>query len=99
MKYYKCDWGFGEQPNNIIPPGAEEITKEEYDSLMAEFERQQAERDEAINSYVQQVSDGVITLDDVPEEYRDTVNSIVNPPSTDPEQAWIDSIVKEVAAS
>ena len=80
MKYYKFDNGFGKQPNNIIPSFAEEITLEEYLELSRAFEEHQTR----VADYVSKVSEGVITLEDVPAEYFDEVRDIVNAPEPEP---------------
>lgn len=77
MKYYKYDNGFGTQPNNIIPSYATEITEEEYNQLMAEFEAKQ----KTIADYTEKVKAGEITLEEVPEEYRSEVESKLPTPT------------------
>lgn len=95
MKYYRTNYDFGTQPNNIIPEDATEITAEEYNQLMAELEAKQ----KAIADYVEKVKAGEITLEEVPEEYRAEVEAIINVPEpVDPKQALIDEIIAEVNA-
>ena len=55
----------------IVPTEAIEITEEEYKLLAAELEEHQAK----VGEYVQQVTSGEITLDDVPEDYRAEIES------------------------
>ena len=55
----------------IVPTEAIEITEEEYKLLAAELEEHQAK----VGEYVQQVTSGEITLDDVPEDYRAEVET------------------------
>jgi len=55
----------------IVPTEAIEITEEEYKLLAAELEEYQAK----VGEYVQQVTSGEITLDDVPEDYRAEVKA------------------------
>lgn len=80
MKYYKFEYGFGVQPNDILPPDSIEITREEYEKLEAEFAEHQAN----VAHYVEQVLSGAMTLEDVPEEYREEVSEIVNAPEPEP---------------
>lgn len=49
-------------------------------------EKESAERQAKIDDYVTKVKAGTIKLDDVPEEYKDTVNSVINPPKTETER-------------
>lgn len=74
MKYYKTNWGFGTQPNNIVPPDAIEITEAEY------FELQVAHQECLIKiaNYVQEIKDGKITLEEIPSEYRIRIEEIIN---------------------
>lgn len=48
------------------------------------------ERQNTINDYVDKVKAGTVKLDDVPEEYRAEVDSIVNPPVAPPTNAELD---------
>ena len=47
-------------------------------------EEEEAQRRAIIEDYAQRVIDGEITMDDVPDEYWDEVNYIVNPPAPVP---------------
>ena len=93
MKYYKTDSYFGKQSNNIIPSNATEITEMEYFELKTAFEEQQ----KAIADYTEKVKAGEITLEDVPEEYREEVtdNVTVAEPISE-EQAFINRLIEEV---
>lgn len=51
----------------ITPDGDVEITKEEYDAINAELREK--------SNFVRQLCDGEITLDDVPEDWRDEIQS------------------------
>ena len=93
MKYYKCENGFGKQPNDIIPSFATEITEAEYMELHSAFEARQRK----IADYVQKILDGVITLNDVPAEYYDEVYYSL-PTEEDPDQDFIDRLISEVNA-
>ena len=103
MKYYKVIEneelkmiGTG----SVVPDAGEEIEKEEYDQLMAQIKADAEAHRQAVQQYAEQVKAGTITIDQVPEEYREEVEYIVNPPQpVDPEQALIDEIVKEVAGN
>ena len=92
MKYYKYENGFGKQPNNIIPSFATEITEEEYNQLMAEFEARQKK----IADYVSKIQDGIITLNDVPAEYYDEVYYSLPTAEPDPDQEFVDRLICEV---
>ena len=92
-----------------------EITKEEYDSLMAvindrpvdTFESvyelkengmyvpRERTHDEIIDWYVQIVSIGTVTLDEIPQEYRSEVEARM--PISE-EQQWVNDIIAEVLA-
>ena len=92
-----------------------EITKEEYDSLMAVindrpvdtfesvyelkesgmYEPRERTHDEVIDWYVQIVSIGTVTLDEIPQEYRAEVE--VRMPISE-EQQWVNDIIAEVLA-
>ena len=65
----------------IVPTEAIEITEEEYKLLASELEEYQAK----VGEYVQQVTSGKITLDDVPEDYRAEVETKLPKP---PEQKY-----------
>lgn len=95
MKYYKFENGFGEQPNDIIPDNAVEISAEEYLDLKTKFD----EYWELIRVYVSDIIDGNITLEDIPEEYREDVQA--NLPEPTPELYTLDEaseiIAKEVS--
>ena len=75
-----------------------EYTEEEYKIKYAEVQAHVA----LINSYVQKIQDGVITLNDVPAENYDEVYYILNPPvvdEPDPDQEFIDRLISEVNAN
>ena len=92
-----------------------EITKEEYDSLMAVindrpvdtfesvyelkesgmYEPRERTHDEVIDWYVQIVSIGTVTLDEIPQEYRAEVEARM--PISE-EQQWVNDIIAEVLA-
>ena len=103
MKYYKVIEnevlkmiGTG----SVVPDAGTEIEKTEYDQLMAQIKADAEAHRQAVEDYAEQVQAGTITIDQVPEEYREEVEYIVNPPQpVDPEQALIDEIVKEVAGN
>ena len=72
-----------------------QYTKEEYDNKLVETKAHVA----LINSYVQKIKDGVITLSEVPAEYYDEVYNIINAPEPvepDPDQEFIDRLISEV---
>ena len=72
-----------------------QYTKEEYDNKLVEIKAHVA----LINSYVQKIKDGVITLSEVPAEYYDEVYNIINAPEPvepDPDQEFIDRLISEV---
>ena len=74
-----------------------EYTKTEYEAKLVEVKAHVA----LINSYVQKIQDGVITLNDVPAEYYDEVYNIINAPvpePTDPDQEFINRLISEVNA-
>lgn len=54
-----------------VPTGYLEITETEYNTLLAEFEAYQA----TIEDYVQKVASGEITIDEVPDVYREEVKA------------------------
>lgn len=103
MKYYKVIEneelkmiGTG----SVVPDAGEEIEKEEYDQLMAQIKADAEAHRQAVQQYAEQVKAGTITIDQVPEEYREEVEYIVNPPQpVDLEQQFIDSIVQEVLSN
>jgi hypothetical protein len=75
-----------------------EYSKEEYEIKKKEIQAHVA----LINSYVQKIKDGVITLTDVPAEYYDEVYAIINAPvpeEPDPDQEFIDRLISEVNAN
>ena len=74
-----------------------EYTEEEYEIKLKEVQAHVA----LIDSYVQKILDGVITLNDVPAEYYDEVYNIINAPipvEPDPDQDFIDRLIEEVNA-
>ncbi len=79
----------------IVPTEAIEITEEEYKLLAAELEEHQAK----VGEYVQQVTSGEITLDDVPEDYRAEVEAKL--PTPEPKKYTLDEaaaiLTEEVA--
>lgn len=73
---------------------AEAKAKAEDEKLKAEqeaAEKAQQERQAAINDYVAQVKAGAAKLEDVPEDYRDDVDFIVNPPVVPPTNAELNT--------
>jgi hypothetical protein len=62
----------------------EREAKEQAERLAREKEA--AERQAKIDDYVSKVRSGTLKIEDVPEEYRDTVNSVINPPKTETER-------------
>lgn len=73
--------------------GQIELTEAEYNTLLAEIKSHA----EAVQAYAEQVKAGEITLDDVPEDYREEVEAIINQPIVDPEQEEIDALLSEVS--
>lgn len=72
-----------------------EYSYEEYKVKLVEIKAHVA----LINSYVQKILDGVITLNDVPAEYYDEVYYRLYPPvipEPDPDQDFIDRLISEV---
>ena len=63
---------------------AEREAKEQAERLAREKEA--AERQAKIDDYVSKVKSGTLKIEDVPEEYKDTVNSVINPPKTENER-------------
>lgn len=62
------------------------ITNEEYEKLSKEI-KEKVERDEAaIKGFVEKVKTGEKKLEEVPEEYRDIVENIINPKTEQPNQ-------------
>ena len=57
----------GEQ--DTLPYYGEEITEEEYNSIMANIEEHQAK----VEDYAQKIMKGEMTLDEVPADYKDEV--------------------------
>ena len=49
-------------------------------------EKEAAERQAKIDDYVSKVKSGTLKIEDVPEEYKDTVNRVINPPKTENER-------------
>lgn len=62
----------------------EREAKEQAERLARENEA--AERQAKIDDYVSKVRAGTLKIEDVPEEYKDTVNSVINPPKTENER-------------
>lgn len=74
-----------------------EYTKTEYDAKLVEIKAHVA----LINSYVEKINNGVITLNDVPAEYYDEVYNIINAPEPepyDPDQEFVDRLISEVVS-
>lgn len=63
---------------------AEREAKEQAERLAREEEA--AERQAKIDDYVSKVRSGTLKIEGVPEEYKYTVNSVVNPPKTETER-------------
>lgn len=62
----------------------EREAKEQAERLARENEA--AERQAKIDDYVSKVKSGTLKIEDVPEEYKDTVNRVINPPKTENER-------------
>lgn len=83
MRYYKeydengqiAAVGAGDALNGI------DITEEEYSALLAEME--------AKAEYAEQLYRGEITIDDVPEEYREEVQARVDEMTAELGEGWI----------
>ena len=74
-----------------------EYTEEEYEIKLKEVQAHVA----LIDSYVQKIKDGVITLNDVPAEYYDEVYNIINAPEPqpyDPDQEFVDRLIEKVVS-
>ena len=54
--------------------------------------------EETIAWYVEQVNNGEMTLEEIPEDYRAEVEAQINPTEPDTEQAVVDSIMQEVSS-
>lgn len=54
-----------------VPTGHLEITETEYNALLAEFQEHQSK----IEDYVQKVTSGEITIDEVLDDYREEVQA------------------------
>lgn len=54
--------------------------------------------EETVQWYVEQVNNGEMTLEEVPDDYRAEVEAQVNLTEPDPEQAVVDSIMQEVSS-
>lgn len=54
--------------------------------------------DETVQWYVEQVNNVEMTLDEVPYDYRAEVAEHITPTEPDPEQAVVDSIMREVSS-
>lgn len=63
---------------------AEREAKEQAERVARENEA--AERQAKIDDYVNKVKAGTVKIEDVPEEYKDTVDSVINPPKTETER-------------
>lgn len=82
MKYYKVIEDdkitmFGKQVNDVVPSFSLEITAEEYQTLKADFDAKQA----LITDYVEKVTSGEMTIEEVPEEYRAEVETKLPTPT------------------
>lgn len=103
MKYYKVVEdeilkmiGTG----SVVPDAGTEIQKEEYDQLMQQIKTAAEQHHQMVQQYAEQVQAGTLELSEVPEEYREEVEYIVNPPQpVDQEQQFIDSIIQEVLSN
>lgn len=70
------------------------LTEEEYNTLLAQIKAHA----EAVAEYVEKVRSEEIELSDVPEEYREEVEAIINQPEPpDPEQAEVDELLQEIS--
>ena len=61
-------------------------------------ENEAAERQAKIDGYVTKVKAGTIKLDDVPEDYRAAVDSIINPPKSESEKK-IEELQEQINAT
>lgn len=69
-----------EQNGAINDTDYTELTEEQYNAelnAMIEFAK-------VIRQYIEQVKDGTITIDDVPEDYKSEVEATINQPEMDP---------------
>lgn len=81
MIYYKLI-----ENNNVIKIGTcskpstigTEITKDEYEALLEQIKAATQERQNHINNYITKIKNGTIAIDDVPVEFRDYVDTIIN---------------------
>ena len=75
---------------------AEREAKEQAERLAREKEA--AERQAKIDDYVTKVKAGTLKIEDVPEEYKDTVNSVINPPKSESERK-IEELQEQINAT
>lgn len=90
---------------NILPIGAVEVTEEQYieilnrlhdDDIIREEEKYHKIIDDKIAfdtivyEYVRQVQNGEITIEEIPIEYRQAVDNIINPPEEEEQSISID---------
>lgn len=68
----------GTQSFPVIPDmGNEAITEEEYNALMEEIKSHAA----SVQDYAKKVQSGEVTIEDVPDDYRTEVETIINAPA------------------
>lgn len=75
---------------------AEREAKEQAERLAREKEA--AERQAKIDDYVSKVKAGTIKLEDVPEEYRAAVDTVINPPKSESEKK-IEELQEQINAT
>lgn len=75
---------------------AEREAKEQAERLARENEA--AERQAKIDDYVSKVKAGTIKLEDVPEEYRAAVDTVINPPKSESEKK-IEELQEQINAT
>lgn len=61
-------------------------------------EKESAERQEKIDDYITKVKAGTIKLDDVPEDYRTAVDTVINPPKSESEKK-IEELQEQINAT
>ena len=74
----------------------EREAKEQAERLAREKEA--AERQAKIDDYITKVKSGTIKLDDVPEEYRAVVDTVINPPKSESEKK-IEELQEQINAT
>lgn len=61
-------------------------------------EKESSERQSKIDDYVTKVKAGTVKLDDVPEDYRTAVDTVINPPKTESEKK-IEELQEQINAT